>query len=130
MKKLFAIIAFISSTPFIYLGICKVVVSFQSALWQSDFKLRADFLIECISKYKLLENNFENSERICVPDAFVRSNEMLNSKTLIGRGDFIFYKAYFGNILVVGDWYPPNLIYFFENNKYEQNSRLFLDSGL
>lgn len=62
-------------------------------------------------------------------DAIVQSNEMLNSESIAGKGAFILIELSGGErVLVIGNWYPPNLIYHFNSKQYEENSTLFSDS--
>ncbi|MEG9490797.1 hypothetical protein [Mannheimia indoligenes] len=130
MRKCLIAIIFLMGLPFIYFGVISGIVHIQSIKYQPEFRKRADFLISCINDYRKKNGSYPKEEN-CVSDLVIKSHEMVNSPNLIGRGDFIFYTMHGGPpILIVGHWYPPNLIYDFDTNTYEENSRLFLDSGL
>lgn len=125
----------IVSLPLILMGLIEVNFQVSSYLLQPEFRKRVDFLIECVNKYKAETGKFldelERQESNCVPDAIVQSNEMFNSEKIVGKGAFVLMDSAFdGEILVIGNWYPPNLIYYFNTNTYKQNDKLFSNNGL
>ena len=130
MKKF---VLFLICFPFLFLAGLQISFYVESYLSQPEFRKRADILIECISKYKeengIYPDEDSRQELNCVPDAIVQSNEMLNSESIAGKGAFILIELSGGErVLVIGNWYPQNLIYHFNSKQCEENSTLFSDS--
>lgn len=91
-----------------------------------DIEIRADYIIELMEKYKKDTGKYPTDiDDILV--TYYADYMMVDSKDIPGKGYFIILsnaagRDEYGDILVVGGWNPPNVIYFPKIKKKEVNS--------
>ncbi|WP_025267167.1 hypothetical protein [Bibersteinia trehalosi] len=93
-----------------------------------DIETRADYIIELMEEYKSSTGGYPTDVDDILA-TYYADYMMVDSKDIPGKGFFIIYdgvdKDEYGNILVVGGWNPPNVIYFPKIKKKEINSTYF-----
>lgn len=93
-----------------------------------EIEIRADYIIDLMERYKDYMGRYPY-DIDDILDTCYADYMMVDSKDIPGKGFFIIYdgvdKDEYGNILVVGGWNPPNVIYFPKIKKKEINSTYF-----
>ena len=94
---------------------------------------RALVLKDIIEKYEKENGKSPESLHCCLSDLKVTAKEMyVFSLDINEKLAFVYEYDYVldNYTLIIGDRYPPNLIYIFKNNKFLFDSDLILKNGL
>jgi hypothetical protein len=97
-----------------------------------DITLRANYIISLMEKYNKKNGYYPEKIEDILKVELDWDCMMYNSKKIIGKGCFLIHyqdmnRNIYGNILIVGGYNPPNVIYFPKIKKKEINSTYIKD---
>ncbi|WP_025267164.1 hypothetical protein [Bibersteinia trehalosi] len=116
----------------VFLLIIVVAYKLYSHKEMRDIEIRADYIISLMEKHYRNEGYYPNRIEKILDVELVNKYMMYNSNKIPGKGYFIILynsadRNEYGDILVVGGYNPPNVIYFPKIKKKEINSDYFND---
>jgi hypothetical protein len=106
-----------------------IIISYKLYYYKElrEIEIRADYIISLMENYYETQGYYPERIEHLLDVELVDNAMMYNSEKIPGKGYFIILydsidKDEYGNILIVGGWGQPNVIYFPKIRKKEINS--------